>query len=136
MTVKAGNKVMQDSGAMRHDQAGKGRYDLISVPALHRLAQHYENGITEGGYAERNWEKGVKVSRCINSAIRHANQYLDGKQDEDHLMAAVWNLFAIAHFEDRLPEMCDLPWQQTRTNPCACGDVTCTMPPPPALWID
>ena len=30
-----------------------------------------------------------------------------GMRDEDHLAAAVWNIFAIMHFEEVKPEMID-----------------------------
>ena len=97
-----------ESGAMREPATGKGRYDLISPFALHRLAQHYENGAKK--YSERNWEKGLPAGRMLDSARRHINQYMMGNADEDHLAAATWNLFCVMEFEQRLPEMLkDLP---------------------------
>lgn len=71
------------------------RYDIIPVEALKALAIHYERGI--GKYSERNWEKGLPLSRHLNSAIRHLQNFLDGDQVEDHLSACVWNAFCIQH---------------------------------------
>jgi len=101
------------SGAKRDDNTGKGAYELISPLALKRLAGVYERGAKQKG--ARNWEHGIPFSRCMQSAIRHIFQYLEGMRDEDHLMQACWNLIAIAHFEEcikrgKLPkELNDLP---------------------------
>ncbi|MEK6757724.1 MAG: dATP/dGTP diphosphohydrolase domain-containing protein [Nanoarchaeota archaeon] len=87
-----------DSGAKRDNNEGKGAYELISPLALKRLALVYERGARQKG--ARNWENGVPFSRCAQSAIRHIFQFLEGMRDEDHLMQATWNLFAIAHYEE------------------------------------
>jgi hypothetical protein len=109
-SVKAGKKVDLGTGGLRHADSGKGRFDLISYWAVLRYAQHMEKGITEGGYEPRNWEKGVPVSRCASSALRHLLQFSAGLNDEDHLAAAIWNLCCIAHFEAVGPEaLLDLP---------------------------
>jgi len=101
------------TGAKRDINVGKGAYELISPMALRRLAQVYERGAVQKG--ARNWERGIPFSRCVQSALRHIFQYLEGMRDEDHLMQAVWNLIAVAHFEEcikrgLLPkELNDLP---------------------------
>lgn len=99
-----------ESGATRESQEGKGRYDLISPIAEHRLAVWYELGAMK--YAPRNWEKGLPISNCINSLKRHMNKYLKGMEDEDHLAAIAWNAFAIMHFEETMPHLIDLPTRQ------------------------
>lgn len=71
------------------------RYDMLPVKALKALAIHYERGI--GKYSERNWEKGLSLSRHLNSAMRHLQNYLEGDRVEDHLSACVWNVFCIQH---------------------------------------
>jgi len=88
------------SGALRSDDTGKGRYDLISPFGLKRLAVRYEEGIEHKG--ARNWENGFPVSRCCSSAIRHIFQYLEGCRAEDHLAAAAWQLFCVMHFEGKV----------------------------------
>lgn len=94
------------TGAKRDTQEGKGRFDLITPVGLFRLARWYELGAKK--YSERNWEKGIPVSRCVSSAFRHLAKYLAGYKDEDHLAAVVWNVFAIMHFERYRPDLRDL----------------------------
>lgn len=107
VTKDSGKREEQGTGAVRDTRAGKGRFDLISPFALKRLADVYERGAVK--YADRNWEKGIKVSRCLDSAIRHIMQYEMGMTDEDHLGHAAWNLFAVMHFQAVMPEMDDMP---------------------------
>lgn len=85
------------TGAVRDDRGGKGRFDLLSPIALKRLARHYEAGAVK--YADRNWEKGIPLSRSLDSALRHLFAFLEGDRTEDHLAAAAWNVFAIMHTE-------------------------------------
>lgn len=106
---------MQDSGerqefgtgAVRDTTTGKGRFDLIAPSALMRLAKWSELGSHK--YSDRNWEKGMPISRCIDSAMRHLVKYLDGWDDEDHLAACMWNCMAAIHFEEKMPEMQNIP---------------------------
>ncbi|GMX64529.1 hypothetical protein Elgi_37980 [Paenibacillus elgii] len=105
--IDSGQRQEYDTGSLREPSKGKGRFDLISPLALKRVAQRYEAGLEK--YPERNWEKGQPTSRCLDSALRHLNQYMIGMDDEDHLAAAVFNIFAIMHFEEVLPDMQDLP---------------------------
>ena len=102
----SGERLQYDTGAVRDPAEGKGRYDLISLYALERLALHYENGAKK--YDDRNWEKGISASRCFSSAYRHLSKWAMGLKDEDHLAAAAWNIFAIMHFETCMPEMIDM----------------------------
>jgi hypothetical protein len=67
---------------------------------MRRLAQVYERGAKK--YADRNWEKGMPIGRCLDSAIRHAFEYLEGMRDEDHLAQAAWNLFSAMHYEEMI----------------------------------
>ena len=113
MVQDSGKRQEFDTGSVRDTREGKGRYDLISPIALHRLAVHYENGAKK--YGDRNWERGQPVSRYFDSAIRHMYKYLSGSRDEDHEAAAIWNIVAMIHTETmvengELPsELCDLP---------------------------
>jgi hypothetical protein len=95
--VRDDGYIENPSGARRSDRTGKGRYDLISPFGLHELALVCEEGALHKG--ERNWEKGFEMSRCLDSASRHINQYRMGMRDERHLAQACWNLFAAIHFE-------------------------------------
>lgn len=111
------NSILDDTGkritygegkAIREPCEGKGRFDLISPFALKRLAKHYENGSKK--YADRNWEKGMPFSRYVDSALRHLSQYVAGMENEDHLAAAAWNIFAIMHHQELgQTELDDMP---------------------------
>jgi hypothetical protein len=95
-------------GALRDRPGGKGLYVAISPFALKRLALRCEGGQIKYGNA-RNWESGMPISEFFDSAVRHLFQYLEGKNDEDHLAAAAWNIFSIMHLEETHPECQDLP---------------------------
>jgi hypothetical protein len=106
----SGERQKFSTGSVRDTQKGKGRFDLIPVDAMFRLAVHYENGAEK--YGERNWEKGQPLSRYLNSALRHTYKVLLGYTDEDHASAAVWNIFGYLHTlnqirEGKLPESLD-----------------------------
>lgn len=104
-----GERQIYADGAMREPATGKGRYDLLPVFATRRLACWYELGAKK--YADRNWEKGMPFSRCIDAAKRHLDKYIMSMHDEDHLAAAVWNLMAIMEYQERglALEFDDLP---------------------------
>lgn len=102
-----------DTGAKREEKTGKGRFDLISPIMLRRLAILME----EGGlvHGDRSWELGMPLSGLLSSAIRHTQQTLDGLEDEDHPIQAIWNLMAYIHTLHRIrtgslpTELDDLP---------------------------
>ena len=102
-----------ESGAKREAKDGKGRPDLISPIMLHRLAVLMEKGGVAHG--DRSWELGMPLSGLLSSASRHLNQTIDGCEDEDHPIQAIWNLMAYVHTLHRiragsLPvELDDLP---------------------------
>ena len=110
----SGQRELFSSGAVREPSLGKGRYDLIPGYSLARLAVHFENGAKK--YSERNWEKGLPLSRFIDSAHRHLNQFTTGDREEDHLAAIAWNVFAYMFIENEiqkgtLPDSFDnVPW--------------------------
>ena len=103
----SGSRQQLNSGAVRDNGEGKGRFDLLSTQMLFRLAKHYENGALK--YEPRNFEKGMPISRCVDAAMRHLTKYLAGWNDEDHLAAVCWNIAAIMLYEERMPELMDLP---------------------------
>lgn len=107
ITKDSGQREHFKDGAMRDRREGKGRYDLLSPIALKRLAGLYERGSLK--YDDRNWEKGMPMTRVFDSMIRHAYQWLAGEGDEDHLAAVAWGAFALMHFEALRPDLDDRP---------------------------
>ena len=108
--VDSGERTVYDTGAVRERTDDKGRFDLLEPEILFRLAHHYEKGAKK--YSDRNWEKGIPVSDCIDSALRHLTKYLQGWTDEDHLAACIWNIGCIMRFEkDNRTDLLNLPWQ-------------------------
>ena len=109
----SGHRQVFDSGAQRDREVGKGRYDLISPLMLKRLADVLEKGSIK--YSSRNWELGMPMSRCIDSASRHIHQYLEGQREEDHLTQGLCNLMFAIHIEEQImrgnlpKELNDLP---------------------------
>ncbi len=96
----SGDRHKFKSGAVRDMQEGKGRCDLLPPLALLRLAKHFEAGAVK--YGDRNWEKGIPINSFIDSALRHLFKYMAGEKDEDHLVAAAWNLMCALETEDKL----------------------------------
>lgn len=96
----SGERKTFDSGALRECAPGKGRYDLISPIFLDRLAKVMEKGAKK--YADHNWEKGMPLSRYMDSALRHLHQYQEGHRDEDHLGQAAFNIMALLHTEEMI----------------------------------
>lgn len=93
--MDSGKRETFDTGSRRDTREGKGRYDLLPFYALERLAAHYENGAIK--YGDRNWELGQPIARYIDSCIRHLSKWMQGYNEEDHLAAAGWNIFAAIH---------------------------------------
>lgn len=102
------------TGAVRDMSAGKGRFDLLCPYAENELAKHMEKGCAK--YGDRNWEKGIPQHSFIDSAKRHLNKVQRGLHDEDHLVAAYWNLHCAISQRERIKlgllpaELDDLPF--------------------------
>jgi hypothetical protein len=111
----SGERREYTTGAVRDRQTGKGRFDLLPPKAILRLAKHFESGAIK--YGERNWEKGISISNYTDSALRHIFCYLDGETDEDHLIAAAWNLLCAAQTEIEKPELQDIPKRKPERDP-------------------
>lgn len=89
----SGTRTTYGSGAQRDAQEGKGRFDLLPLPAIMAYAQLLEKGAKK--YSERNWEKGIPVSRFFDGALRHLFKAQAGATDEDHLAAVMFNVGGI-----------------------------------------
>lgn len=110
----SGNRRQFESGAVRDMSEGKGRMDLLPWAAIMEVSKHCENGSKK--YGEHNVDKGLPVSSFCDSAARHLAKYMDGWDDEPHLLAAAWNLLWAIQMELKHPEMCDTPWKEEEKN--------------------
>lgn len=80
------------TGSRRDSREGKGRVDLLLLglpKALLALSKHFENGAKK--YGDRNWEVGQPLSWYVDSGGRHLLRWCAGDDDEDHLVAFIWN---------------------------------------------
>ena len=102
----SGTRRTFETGAVRDNEVGKGRTDLIPACALLRLSKHYEIGGKK--YGENNYQLGIPISSFMDSAMRHLLKYMDGWDDEDHLSAATWNILGAMWTEEKKPEMQDI----------------------------
>jgi hypothetical protein len=117
----SGKRQQFQTGAVRDTADGKARPDLISPYAQMREGEWMRKGAEK--YAERNWEKGIPISRCIASMERHLLAYKMGLTDEDHMAAVRTNASFILHNEEMirrgiLPEsLDDMPKYEQQVQP-------------------
>ena len=67
------------------------------------VAIHFEEGAKK--YGENNWQKGIPVSRYIDSAVRHYLKHLRGDRDEPHDRAFCWNIMCAIWTCKHKPEL-------------------------------
>lgn len=109
----SGSRETFAGGAVRDTHSEKIRPDLISPYADSREGEWLRKGAVK--YDERNWEKGIPISRCLASLERHLVAYKQGLSDEDHMAAIRTNAGFILHFEEMIQrgllpsELDDLP---------------------------
>lgn len=99
--------IKYENGGIRESAAGKGTYKYVPTVALKRVSHRYQYGEMKYG-ATDNFKKGLPVSNCWDSAMRHLIEYMEGDNKEDHLAAVVWNVFCIMEMEKNHPEMVDI----------------------------
>lgn len=63
-------------------------------PMLQDLAIHFQKGAEH--YGERNCQKGIPLWSFKDSAMRHATQAFEGKEDEPHKISVIWNCWMAA----------------------------------------
>lgn len=107
MIQDSGARTEFETGAQRDIQKGKGFLMVLPPEALLRLSKHYELGAEK--YGPWNYTKGIPISSFLNSALRHLFKYLAGKDDEDHLAAAAFNVLDAMLMENTKPKMQDVP---------------------------
>jgi len=97
-------------GGVRDSQEGKPRFDLLledRVPYEHRFLTRFARRMAEGAekYEAKNWQKfsdQKALDRARASALRHMMQFLAGETDEEHDVAAAFNLMAASYIKGRI----------------------------------
>jgi hypothetical protein len=116
----SGIREKMNTGSQRDTRKDKGRYDLLSAYALRQIALVAEQGAFK--YDPNNWRLGQPVSRYIDSASRHLQDYLAGLRDELHLAQAAWNCMSaietikrceIGQLPKELNDLEDIAWKMT-----------------------
>lgn len=110
---EVGEKRTFSTGANRQNAEGKGTPVLFPPDAYLDISIHFEEGATLHG--DRNWEKGMPLSKIINSLERHIQQEKMGLTDESHDRALAWN--AVVYLATKLrikagvlpKELADIP---------------------------
>lgn len=116
-TIKdSGNRREFSTGAVRDMPEGKGRMDLLPWDAIIEVSKHCEAGAKK--YGEHNVDKGIPTSSLCDSAARHLGKYLAGYTDENHLLAATWNLLWAVEMTVKMPEMVNTPFD-VEVNDCS-----------------
>lgn len=87
-----------EGGGIRQSALGKGTFKYIPTVALRRLSHRYQYGEIKYG-ATDNFKKGLPISDCWDSAMRHMVAYLEGDNSEDHMAAVIWNACCIMEME-------------------------------------
>lgn len=72
---------------------------------LAELAVHFQKGAEK--YGVHNCEKGIPLWSFRDSGLRHLCQWLDGKNDENHFIAAIWNFMMAMWTIEVHPERCN-----------------------------
>ena len=109
MIKDSGERREFNTGAVRDMSEGKGRMDLLPWAAIMEVSKHAENGSKK--YGEHNVDKGLPTSSFCDSCLRHMAKYLEGWDDEPHLLAAAWNILWAIEMVLNHPEMVNTPWK-------------------------
>lgn len=111
-----GTRKIYATGAKKEDDSktvGKGAYHLIPPEPIRQIAEIYRLGAIK--YSSWNWSKGLVISRLYDSAMRHLQQFYEGRIDENHLAQSAWNIIGMIHTLDMIekgklpPSLNDLP---------------------------
>ena len=103
----SGKHAEYDTGAIRDSKTGNGLPSLMPPVALRAAAKRFEDGAVH--YGKNNWQKGIPLSRYVDSLYRHLWQWMEDEQDEDHGGAIIWNVMCMIQTKDwidkgKLPE--------------------------------
>lgn len=114
------------TGARRDNDTAKPRPDLISPLFEAALGQWLRDGAAR--YGDRNWEKGIPLSRAYASVRRHLLQWQLGMTDEPHMIAAACGCMFIFHTKEMIRRGHLPPELDDRTNYDPLPDPTGILP--------
>ena len=89
----SGQHAEYDTGAIRDSKIGNGIPSLMPIEALRVAAKRFEDGAIH--YGTNNWQKGIPLSRYVDSLYRHLWQWMEDEKDEDHGGAIIWNVMCM-----------------------------------------
>lgn len=95
------------SGTAKRFDIGKPRFSLIPPAPLEEIAKVLTMGAEK--YGDRNWEKGMKWTRCVDSLERHLNAWksgenLDKESGLPHLAHVCVNSMFLLQYEKTYPQ--------------------------------
>lgn len=108
--LDSGERTVFPNGFQRDMHEGKGRMDLLPWNAILEVSKHCENGAKK--YGEHNIDLGCPTHSLLDSGMRHTAKHMAGWTDENHLLAACWNLLWALEMELTRPDMVDVPWKK------------------------
>ena len=106
MIKDSGDRTQFATGAVRDMGSGKGRCDLVPWNDVMDLSKHCDAGAKK--YGENNVRLGIPAHSLYDSAMRHLMKWFNGWDDEDHLVAAFWNIAWLLEQRTTHPELDDL----------------------------
>ena len=74
------------------------------------VSKQYQQGAER--YGERNWEKGFPIHSFIDSGVRHFLMHIDGKDDEPHDRAFMWNMLGLMWTMENRPECINIDFKK------------------------
>lgn len=103
----SGKRSEFETGAVRDASEGKGFPSLLPPDALRAASKRFEDGALK--YGRNNWQKGIPLSRYVDSLYRHLWALQEGQTDEDHGGAVIWNAMCLVQTkvwieQGKLPE--------------------------------
>ena len=97
-----GGRTDFSTGAVRDSMEGKGLPSCIPPIAIRKMAKRFEDGAEK--YSRHNWTKGIPLSRYVDAIFRHTLAMMEGREDEDHAGAVLWNAACFAWTEQAIKD--------------------------------
>ena len=97
-------EAVPDAGGGLREIAGKLRMDLLPLEWVWALVNVLDRGAQK--YEDRNWERGMKWSRCWGAMFRHAFKFAMGQRYDPetgchHMAHVAWNALALMTYDIR-----------------------------------